>query len=101
MYSYLSQGVEMLFLFAFAFGKHSAAALVHFSFFCALPVLMVCYGRRFGVAKASLFGALLVVASPVVGRDGISAYNDLAVVTLVFAVFYLLQVWDHKNRIIC
>ena len=31
MYSYLSQGTEMLFLMAFAFGRHSAAALVHFT----------------------------------------------------------------------
>src|SRR5581483_602795 len=30
MYANLSQGLEMLFLFAFAFGRHSAAALVHF-----------------------------------------------------------------------
>lgn len=30
MYANLSQGVEMLYLFAFAFGRHSAAALVHF-----------------------------------------------------------------------
>src|ERR1039458_3438136 len=36
MYSYLSQGTEMLFLVAFAFGRHSAAALVHFAFFCTL-----------------------------------------------------------------
>jgi hypothetical protein len=27
-----SQAVEMLFLYAFAFGRHSAAALVHFAF---------------------------------------------------------------------
>ncbi len=41
MYSYLSQGTEMLFLYAFAFGRHSAAALVHFAFFCTLPLLMI------------------------------------------------------------
>src|SRR5262249_31910780 len=46
MYAYLSQGAEMLYLFAFVFGKHSAAALVHFAFLCALPALMICYGRR-------------------------------------------------------
>ena len=78
MYAYLSQGAEMLFLFAFTFGRHSAAALVHFAFLCALPLLMVCYGRRFGLRKASLFAALLVFASPVIGKDGVSAYNDLA-----------------------
>ena len=32
-YATLSQGMEMLFLFAFAFGRHSAAASVHYLFF--------------------------------------------------------------------
>jgi hypothetical protein len=30
----------------------------------------------------------------VIAKDGVSAYNDLAVATLIYAVFYLLQVWD-------
>jgi hypothetical protein len=94
MYSYLSQGMEMLFLVAFTFGRHSAAALVHFTYLCTLPLLMVCWGRRFGHPKASLFAAILIFASPVIAKDGVSAYNDLAVVTLIYAVFYLLQVWD-------
>ena len=33
MYASFSEGIEMLFLFAFAFGKHSAAGMVHFAFF--------------------------------------------------------------------
>jgi hypothetical protein len=94
MYSYLSQGTEMLFLMAFTFGRHGAAALVHFTYLCSLPLLMVCWGRRFGFAGASIFAAILIFASPVIGKDGISAYNDLAVATLIYAVFYLLQVWD-------
>ena len=94
MYAYLSQGTEMLFLVAFAFGRHSAAALVHFTYFCTLPLLMVCWGRRFGLPKAGLFAAILIFASPVIAKDGVSAYNDLAVATLIYAVFYLLQVWD-------
>jgi hypothetical protein len=97
MYSYLSQGMEMLFLVAFSFGKQSAAALVHFCFLATLPALMVCYGRRFGLRKAGLLAALLVFGSPVIAKDGVSAYNDLAVVTLVYAVFYLLQVWDQTR----
>ena len=97
MYAYLSQGTEMLFLFAFSFGRHSAAAMVHFAYLCALPLLMVCWGRRFGFEKAGLFGAALVFISPVIAKDGVSAYNDLAVATLIFAVCYLLQVWDEYN----
>jgi hypothetical protein len=94
MYAYFSQGAEMLFLVAFSFGRHSAAALVHFAWLCTLPLLMVCWGRRFGAPKVGLFAAILIFASPVIGKDGISAYNDLAVATLIYAVFYLLQVWD-------
>ncbi len=97
MYAYLSQGTEMLFLVAFAFGRHSAAALVHFAWFCTLPLLMVCWGRRFGWNKVGLFAAILIFASPVIAKDGVSAYNDLAVATLIFAVFYLLQVWDEVH----
>ena len=59
---------------------------------------MVCWGRRFGFAGASIFAAILIFASPVIGKDGISAYNDLAVATLIYAVFYLLQVWDESNQ---
>ena len=87
----------MLFLVAFTFGRHSAAALVHFAYLCTLPLLMVCWGRRFGLHKAGLFAAILIFASPVIAKDGISAYNDLAVATLIYAVFYLLQVWDESK----
>ena len=40
MYASLSAGVEMIFFPAFAIGKHSAAALVHFAFLVALAMAM-------------------------------------------------------------
>lgn len=97
MYSYLSHGMELLFLMAFTFGRHSAAAMTHLAFQTALPFLILCYGRRFGFPKVGLFAAILTYASPVIGLDGASAYNDLTAATLVFAVFYLLQVWDEDR----
>jgi hypothetical protein len=97
MYANLSQGVEMLYLYAYAFGRHSASALVHFSFLTALPLAMLCYARRFGFAAAGATGALLFFLSPVVGMDGTTAYNDVAVAAIVFAVFYLLQIWDQER----
>jgi len=97
MYSYLSQGAEMLFLVAFTFGGHSAAALVHFAFLTTLPLLMISYGRRFGLPRAALFAAILAYTCPIAGLAGVSAYNDLAVATVLFAVFYLLQVWDESK----
>jgi hypothetical protein len=93
MYASLSEGVEMLFLFAFAFGRHSAAALVHFAFLVTLPLAMLCYARRFGFPAAGVCGAVLVFASPVAGMDGTVAYNDMATAAILFTVFYLLQIW--------
>ncbi|MEO7144543.1 MAG: glycosyltransferase family 39 protein [Bryobacteraceae bacterium] len=94
LYASLSQGTGMLFLFAYTFGKHSAAALVHFAFLVTLVLLIVAWGRRFGFPGAGVAAALLVYASPVIGIDGSSAYNDLAAACLAFTVFYLLQLWD-------
>jgi Dolichyl-phosphate-mannose-protein mannosyltransferase len=88
------QGMELLFLFAFVFGKHSSAALVHFSFLAVLPWLIVCYGRRFGFPCAGAAAAVLTFASPIVGVDGASAYVDVGLATIGFALFYVLQIWD-------
>ncbi len=100
MYANLSQGMEMLFLFAFAFGRHSAAALVHFAFLMTLPLLMLGYARRFQLGAAGITGALLVFLSPVVGIDGASAYNDVAVACVLFALFYLLQITDQRRALL-
>jgi hypothetical protein len=96
IYSSLSQGMEMLFLVAFSIGRHSAAAMVHMAFQATLPLLILCYGRRFGFPRTGAFAGLLIYACPVVGITGISAYNDLAVATLIFAGFYLLEV-NYEN----
>ncbi|MCW5982415.1 MAG: glycosyltransferase family 39 protein [Bryobacteraceae bacterium] len=97
MYANLSQGIEMLYLYAYAFGRHSAAALVHAAFLGALTLMMVNYGRRFGFPAAGAAGALLFFVSPVVGKDGSTAYNDVAVACVIFAVFYLVQVWAERR----
>ena len=93
-YASLPQGIELLFLPAVALGGHSSAALVHFLFLIALPLLMVSYGRRFGFPVPAAVAAFLVFASPLVGWDGTSAYVDVAAATVLFALFYLLQVWE-------
>ena len=98
MYASLSQGTEMLFLLAFAFGRHSAAAMVHFAFLLVLPLAMVSYARRLGMPAAGVCGALLVFCSPVFGIAGTSAYNDVAVATFAFGVFYLLSIWDNERK---
>jgi len=97
IYASLSEGVEMLFLYAFAFGKHSAAAMVHFAFLVALAWMIFTYGRRSGLPLAGAVASLLVFVSPVVGADGTSAYNDVAVAAIAFTLFYLLQLWDRER----
>jgi len=97
LYASLSQGVEMLYLYAFAFGKHSSAAMVHFAFLIALAWLMWRYAARAGFPVAGAAAALLVFASPAVGVDATSAYNDVAVAAIAFALFYLLQLWSEER----
>ena len=99
MYGNLSQGMEMLFLFAFAFGRHAAAATVHCMFLFTLPLLMLGYARRIGHPIAGVCAAMLVYLSPVVGIDGVSAYNDVALATVAFATFYLTEIWrEDKDK---
>ncbi len=97
MYGNLSQGMEMLFLFAFAFGRHSAAATVHCIFLLTLPVLILLYARRIGHPGAGVCAAMMVFLSPLVGIDGVSAYNDVALATVAFALFYLLEIWREEK----
>lgn len=96
MYASLSEGAEMLFVFAFAFGKHSAAAMVHFAFLVALVWQMAQYSRRAGFPTLGLCAAFLVFAAPIVGKDATSAYNDAALAATAFTVFILLQAWDEE-----
>ena len=101
-YASLSQGVELLFLYAYSFGRHSAAALVHFAFLTSLPGLMLCYARRFDITVAGAAAAIFVYASPVVGIDGTSAYVDVALAAVLFSLYYFLQIWAESanNRLL-
>jgi len=92
-YASLTQGIELLFFHAFVFGKHSAAALVHYAFLLCLTFLILSYGRRLGRPAVGVAGAIFVYASPVVGSDGSIAYIDVAVAAIAFGLFYLLQIW--------
>ena len=93
MYANLSQGVEMLYMVAFSVGRHSSAALTHLAFLAWLPLAMLAWARREGFPAAGAAGALFVFLSPVVGRDGTTAYNDVAVAAILFAVFWIIELW--------
>src|SRR5579884_1102202 len=98
IFAMLSGGVDLLFVPAFAVGRHSAAALVHLAFAGALALGMIAYGRRLGKPWAGAAGAFLTFAAPVVGINGSSAYNDVAVAAIVFSVFCWLELWDGDRR---
>jgi len=98
MYASLPQGVELLYLHAFAFGRHSAAALVHCAFTLAAPWLIAGFGRRMGFPGAGAAAALFFFASPMVGVDGTTAYIDVAVACIVFAVFALAWIWVDERQ---
>src|SRR5262249_20179686 len=90
----LPQGMEMLFLFAFLIGKHSAAKLVHFGFLLATVPLMLDLGRRAGIPdRLSAAAAALYFCAPVVGIAGTSAYNDAALVFFTLATLLTLLLW--------
>jgi hypothetical protein len=86
-----TQGVELLFLMAWAFGRHSAGALTHCAFLLALPLMMLRFGQRSGHALAGAAAALFVMCSPLILVDGTSAYIDVAVAAALFAVFALCE----------
>jgi hypothetical protein len=97
IYSNLSQGIELLYLFAFNFGRHSAASLVHFTFLVVLVFLILCYGKRIGRPEVGAAAAIFTFACPIVLLDGSVAYNDVALAAVAFSLFYLLQIWDESR----
>ena len=98
MYASLSEGIELLYLWAFEYGRHSAAALVHFTFFLTLIFLIVGYSRRIERPAVGVAAALFTYASPVVGLDGTIAYIDVGITAILFGLFYLLQIWERDRN---
>jgi hypothetical protein len=96
-YASLSQGAEMLFLAAFAIGRHSAAALTHLGAFAVLAAAIAAYGHLIESPVAGYTAALLVFASPIAALDATLAYNDIAATAAVFATFLALEHW-HRSR---
>lgn len=95
IYAQISQGAEMLYLFAYAIGRESAAKVVHFSFLVATVGAILCLARRFRADLAGIFGAVVLFTCPVVIPDATAAYNDCALAFSLFMVFYVLALWWH------
>src|SRR4051794_33338637 len=97
MYANLPMGVEMLFLYAFAFGRHSAAALVHWQFLLAMPFVLLAIGRRFGSPKTGAIAGLITFMTPVIMIDGSTAYVDTATATVIAGLFLALTAWEQTE----
>lgn len=97
VYAFLSQGAEMLYLFAFALARHDGPKLVHLAFLFGTAQAIVLFARRAGRHRAGYLAALLFFCSPVVGNDAITAYNDCMLAFFEMMLFYGLIVWN-QNR---
>lgn len=93
VYAHLSQGTEMLYLFAYSIGRESAAKLVHLSFLAAACGAVLCLARRLRAQLAGVFAAVVFFTCPVVIPDASSAYNDIALAFALLMVFYTLAIW--------
>lgn len=93
MYAQLSQGAEMLYLFAYSLGRESAAKLVHFSFLVAGAGSLIALAGRYRAGFAGVFAAVVYFTCPVVIPDAASAYNDCALAFFLLSVFSALGTW--------
>lgn len=93
IYAFLSQGTEMLYLFAYSLGGDSATQLVHLALLGATVAACLAFGARIEQRWAGLFGATLFATAPVVGVVAVSPYNDAALAFFCFLAFYWYVVW--------
>jgi len=100
-YEILPHGVEMLFAFAFSFGGHSAAKLVHFALFAASVPLIFSLGKRLGLEQPiPAFAAVFYAVTTVVGTTGTCAYIDVALAFYALAAVYLAVRWHQEGSTI-
>ena len=98
IYAQISQGAEMLYLFAYAIGRESAAKIVHCSFLVATVGAILCLARRFRAGLAGPFAAVVFWSCPVVIPDATSTYNDCALAFALFCTLYALMLWwQHRD----
>jgi hypothetical protein len=93
MFGGFAAGIEMLFLAAFAFGRHSSAAVTHLLFLLTLPFGIMACCRRAGKPHAGVLAALLVFIAPVMGKDATCAYVDVATAAVAFGAFCCFEIW--------
>ena len=93
VYAQLSQGAEMLYLFAYSLGRESAAKIVHFTCLAASVGALLAFARRHGAPHAGIFAAVVYFTCPVVIPDATSTYNDCALAFMLLTLWYVLTLW--------
>ncbi len=95
-YAMLPEGVEMLYVPAFAIGRHSAAALVHLCFAVALALMILAYGRRIGKPWVGAAAAVLTFVSPISSGSGrgVCIRGRWHGSDRLSRRFYWLEIWD-------
>jgi hypothetical protein len=97
-YDALPQGMEMLFVPAFAIGAWPAAKLVHLAFLCATIPLLRTLALEAGVNNFNACAAAAIFfLAPVCGVAGASAYTDAGLVCACCSVAYLLLRWNRER----
>ena len=93
-YDVLPQGMEMLFVPAFAIGAGSAAKLVHFAFLLlTIPLIRELAREAALTSFNACAAAALFFLAPVCAIDGTSAYTEAALVCAACSTVYLLVRW--------
>ena len=99
IYAHISQGAEMLYLFAYSIGRESAAKLVHLAFLAATVCGILSLARRLRAELAGIFAAVAYFTCPVVIPDATSTYNDCALAFTLFCAFHLVLLWhEYRDR---
>ncbi len=93
------EGSQLLLLPAFAFGRHVGAEFVTLGVLASLSLLVFCYARRVGYPVAGVTAALLTYAAPAICRHFSVANIDAFGAAAVFALFYLIRLWDRQHAL--
>ncbi len=82
---------SMLLLFMYVTGDGSGAAMVSLLFLLATAIGIASFGRRFAEPRAGVLAAVLVFASPIIGRVATIAAPDIWICAMLFGVFYAMK----------
>ncbi len=97
VFSYASQGLEMLIVWALLLKSDFAAYLLIWGFFVSLVVIIFGFISRRVSRPAAFWVSLLILSSPIYISSALMIKNDLTAAAFVLAHFLVLsEVWDGR-----